>query len=118
MDIRLLEPGVLYASLPPEPQLRPELVLLRQRIPENGKTHVILDLARVEIISSPSIGGLLLLQKQLSEHGRKLVLCSARLATKCIFRVAGLDSLLELAANKSDALAAVHRTQTDLGLET
>jgi len=118
MDIRLLEPGVLYASLPPEPQLRPELVLLRQSIPEDEETHVILDLSRVEIITSPSIGGLLLLQRQLSQHGRKLVLCSARLATKCIFRVAGLESLLELAADKSEALAALHRSQTDLGLGT
>ena len=114
MDIRLLEPGVLYALLPPEPQLRPELTLLRQGVPGNEEAHLVLDLSRVEIITSPSIGGLLLLQRQLSQRGRRLVLCSARLATKCIFRVAGLDTLFDLAADKSEALAAVRRSQANL----
>jgi anti-anti-sigma factor len=118
MDIRLLEPGILYVSLPPEPQLHPELVLLRRRLSEDGEMHVILDFSRVEIITSPSIGALLLLQRQLSQRGWKLVLCSVRPATTCIFRVAGLDLLLELAADKSEALAVVHRSQSDLGLET
>jgi anti-anti-sigma factor len=108
MDTRLLEPDVLYIFLPSEPQLRPELALLRQRFSQGRDMHLVLDLARVEIITSPSIGGLLLLQRLLAQQGRRLVLCGARLATKCIFRVAGLDGLLTFTEDKSEALTLLH----------
>lgn len=117
MDARLLEPDVLYVLLPSEPQLRPELALLRQRVGESADVHLILDLSRIEIITSPSIGALLLLQRQLSQRGRNLVLCSARLATKCIFRVAGLDTLLDFAADRTEAMAVVRSAQTSHKLQ-
>ena len=107
MDARLLEPDVLYVFLPPEPQLRPELALLRDRVPLMGNRHLVLDLARVEIITSPSIGSLLLLQRQLGLRERRVVLCSARLTTKCIFRVAGLDTLLDFAEDRMEAMTIV-----------
>jgi anti-anti-sigma factor len=109
METRLLEPDILYVFLPPEPSLRPELTLLREHLPEVGDRHLILDLSRVEIITSPSIGNLLLIQKQQGQQGRRLILCGARLATRCIFRVAGLDTHLEFAEDRSEALTAVRR---------
>jgi len=111
MDTRLLEPDVLYVSLPPEPLLRPQLTQLREHLPQMGDKHMVLDLSHVEIISSPSIGSLLLLQKQLAQRGRRLMLYGTRLATRCIFRVAGLDTLLEFAEEKSEAITAadVHK---------
>jgi len=113
MDTRLLEPDVLYVFLPPEPMLRPELTSLRAHLGETGDMHLILDLSRVEIITSPSIGKLLLLQRQLAQRGRRLILCSARLATKCILRVAGLDAMLDFAEDKSEALTAVRRSAAE-----
>lgn len=111
MDTRLLEPDVLYVFLPAEPNLRPELALLRERVPQMKGMHLVLDLSRVEIITSPSIGNLLLLQRRLGQEGRRMVLCNARLATRCIFRVAGLDTLVEFAETKADALSAVRRAR-------
>jgi anti-anti-sigma factor len=105
MDTQLLESNVLYVLLPPEPQLRPEAALLRQLLPQMGQTHMVLDLSQVEIITSPSIGSLLLLQKQLAQRQRRLILCGARLATMCIFQVAGLDTLVTFAKDRSEALA-------------
>jgi anti-anti-sigma factor len=113
MDTRLLEPDVLYVFLPPEPMLQPELTLLRTHLGETGDTHLILDLSRVEIITSPSIGNLLLLQRQQAQRGRRLVLCGACLATKCIFQVAGLDAMLDFADDKSEALTAVRRSAVE-----
>ena len=107
MNTRLLKPDILFALLPPEPQLRPELALLCQQVAQADGTHLILDLSRVEIITSPSIGGLLTLRSRLSELGRKLILCNTRLATKCIFRVAGLESVFDFTRDKSDALKAI-----------
>ena len=109
METQLLEPDVLYVVLPPEPSLGPEVTLLREHLPHVGDWHLILDLSRVEIITSPSIGSLLLLQKQLAQRGRRLVLCGAHLATRCIFRVAGLDAHLDFAENKAEALTVVRR---------
>jgi len=109
MDTRLLEPDVLYVPLPPEPQLRAEAALLRESLPQMKDTHLVLDLSRVEIITSPSIGFLLLMQKQLAQRQRQLILCGARLATKCIFRVAGLDALLTFAEDKFEALTVLHK---------
>ncbi|MBN1509289.1 MAG: hypothetical protein JW955_20760 [Sedimentisphaerales bacterium] len=113
MDTRLLEPDVLYVFLPPEPMLRPELTLLRTPQFETGDRHLILDLSRVEIITSPSIGNLLLLQRRQAQRGRRLVLCGARLATKCIFRVAGLDTMLDFVDDKSEALKAVRESAAE-----
>ena len=111
MNTRLLEPDVLYALLPPEPLLRSELTQLREQLPQVGDKHLVLDLSHVEILTSPSIGHLLLLQKQLAQRGCRLMLYGTRLATRCIFRVAGLDTLFEFAEEKSEAITAadVHK---------
>jgi anti-anti-sigma regulatory factor len=113
MDTRLLEPDVLYVLLPPEPQLRPEAALLRERLPQMRDMHLVLDLSRAEIVTSPSIGSFLLLQKQLTYRGRRLILCGARLATKCIFRVAGLDTLLTFAEDKFEAMSVLRGSPTN-----
>jgi anti-anti-sigma factor len=107
MNTRLLKPDILFALLPPEPQLRSELPLLGRKVAQANGTHLILDLCRVEILTSPSIGELLTLRSRLSELGRRLILCNTRLATKCIFRVAGLENVFDFAPDKSGALKAI-----------
>ncbi len=111
MDIRHLELDVLLASLPAEPQLGPELALLRRNVLAAQGQHLIVDLSRVEIIVSPSIGGLLLLRRAQAQQGRRLILCNVRLATRCIVRVVGLDSLFEVVADRRAALQALRRSQ-------
>jgi anti-anti-sigma regulatory factor len=106
----MLESDVLLASLPGEPQLRPELVLLQKRMAREPHLHLILDMARVEIITSPSLGRLLLLRRFLAERQRRLLLCNPRLATRCIFRVAGLDGFFEYVRDQTEALKAVRQS--------
>ncbi len=110
MDIRHLESDILFASLPAEPQLGPELALLRSNSLGAQDKHLILDLSRVEIITSPSIGGLLLLRRTLSERGRRLILCNVHLATRCILRVVGLDRLFEVTPDRFGALEALRES--------
>lgn len=110
MDIRHLESDILFTSLPAEPQLGPELALLRCNVLGTQDKHLVLDLSRVEIITSPSIGGLLLLRRALSERGRRLILCNVHLATRCILRVVGLDCLFEVAADRFGALSALRES--------
>jgi len=93
--------------LPCEPQLRPGLALVRQHLDRMRGKHLILDFTRVEIITSPSIGGLLLLRQVTSEWGGRLIFCSVRLVTKCILRTVGLDLCFEFAEDRSKALKAL-----------
>lgn len=109
MNIRLIEPDILFAFLPPEPLAQPELRLVWKHVSQNEPVHLVVDLSRVEIITSPSIGTLLLLRKLQSERGVKLVLCGPRLATKCILRVVGLESVFDYAHDKPDALKKVRQ---------
>jgi anti-anti-sigma regulatory factor len=104
MDVRLLEPNVLFALLPSEPLLQPELRLLGMQLTEREAAHLILDMSRVEIVTSPSIGGLLLLRQLQSDRGMRLVLCNVRLATKCILRVVGLDTIFTCVRDRPEAL--------------
>jgi len=106
----MLEPDVLFVFLSSEPQLTLELARLRDNLAQTAHTDLVLDLSCVEIVTSPCIGSLLVLRQILSQHGHRLVLCNACLATKCIFRVAGLDSVFEFANNKLDALKALRRS--------
>lgn len=105
----LIEPDVLCVSLPAEPKVQSELTLLRKRLAEREPLHLIIDLSHVEILSSPGIGGLLLLRQMQIERGSRLVLCNLALATKCVLRVVGLDSVFDYAEGKRDALRVIHR---------
>lgn len=107
MDIRQLEPDVLLVGLPGEPQLRPELALVRQNAARMEGNHVIVDFSRVEIITSVSIGELMRLQKAVSTWGGRLIFCSVRLVTKCILRTVGLELCFEFAENTARALTAL-----------
>jgi anti-anti-sigma factor len=104
MDVRRFEQKVWMVRLPGEPQLRPELALLRRRITDTDAVNLVLDLSRVEIMGSRSLGMLLRLHRLLSEKGRRLILCHARPTMKGVFRLTGLEDVFDFAADKSDAL--------------
>lgn len=104
MDIRLLEPDILHAFLPREPRAQPELRLLWKELSEMDPLHVIIDLSRVEILTSPSIGTMLLIRRLQSERAARLLLCNLHLPTRCILRVVGLDTVFDYATDKPDAL--------------
>ena len=109
MDIRQLEPNVLLIPLPAEPQLRPELAAVRENLSRMEGNHLVVDFTRVEIITSPSIGCLLLLKETVSQWGGRLILCNLRLVTKCILRTVGLDLCFEFAADRSKALTLLNK---------
>jgi len=104
MNVRLLEPGVLCAFLPREPEAQSELGRLWKELREKEPLHVIIDLSRVEVLTSPSIGTMLLIRKLQCERGARLLLCNLHLPTRCILRVVGLDTVFDYTPDKPDAL--------------
>jgi len=107
VSIRNLAQDVLFVLLPPEPDLCAELKRLNEQVSTKCDFHVIVDLSRVEIITSPGISNLLILRKWLKGAGRRLILCGVRFATKCVFKLAALDTVFEFAEDKDAALAAL-----------
>jgi anti-anti-sigma factor len=96
---------VLVAYLPfTEPQIASELAAVNDVVSDRGAFDVIIDFSNVEMISSVSTANLIILKQMLSGLERQLVLCSVSHFVKGVFKVAGLESLFEVADDKSAAL--------------
>jgi anti-anti-sigma factor len=108
MGIQNLSEDVVLVELPfKEPQIDDELKAVNEIASSKPDLDVIIDFSKVEIITSSSIGNLIILRNILHERGRRLMLCNVAPMTKCIFVVAGLKDIFEFVDDKSAALAAV-----------
>jgi anti-anti-sigma factor len=108
MGIQNLSEDVVLVELPfKEPQIADELKAVNEIASSKPDLDVIIDFSKVEIVTSSSIGNLIILRNLLHERGRQLMLCNVAPMTKCIFVVAGLKDIFEFVDDKSTALAAV-----------
>ena len=108
MGIQNLSEDVVLVELPfKEPQIADELKAVNEIASNKPDLDVIIDFSKVEIVTSSSIGNLIILRNLLHEGGRRLMLCNVAPMTKCIFVVAGLKDIFEFVDDKSTALAAV-----------
>ena len=103
--------GILTVDLLPEPEMATELENAAKVVREEADCDVVIDFSSVDIITSSSISKLLKLNKLLEGYGHKLVLCGLVIATKQIFKLAGLDQVFDFADDKSAALTAVQQAQ-------
>jgi len=109
MDTQNVPEDVIVVDLPSqEPQIANKLKSINEIVSNRADCNVIIDFDGVEIITSSSISNLIILHKFLHEHGHKLILCNIAFVTKCIFTVAGLDSIFDFADDTSAALAIAH----------
>ena len=108
MGIQSLSENVLGVELPSkEPDIADELKAVNETVNNRPDCDVIIDFSAVEVMTSSSISNLLILRNLMAEHGRRLILCNVAVVTKCIFTVAGLNSIFEFANDQPAALAAV-----------
>ncbi len=103
--------GILTVDLLPEPDMGNELEKVNKIAREEANCDVIVDFSSVDIITSSNIAKILKLKKLLDGFGHRLVLCGLISATKQIFKLAGLDQVLEFADDKSSALTTVKHAQ-------
>jgi len=111
MGLRNLSEDVLLVTLPKQPQQSDELEAVNTMLGEAIDRDIVIDFSRVEMLTSESICGLLILAKLLSGAGRQLVLCSAPPAIKDIFVRTGLLSVFEFADTESDAFTHLKNRQ-------
>jgi anti-anti-sigma factor len=110
MGIKNITDDVLFVELPSKsPKIANQLKAVNEAVSKQSNCDVIIDFSRVEIINSANVSNLLILHNMLMGTGRRLVLCNVSTVTKCIFVVAGLNTVFNFADDKSKALATVEQ---------
>lgn len=66
---------------------------------------VVLDLARLDYISSAGLRVVLIVAKRMKQAGRRLVLCGLQPNIRDVFEISGFLSILDVAGKRSEALA-------------
>ena len=101
--------GILLVTLPREPHLGDELDELTEVVSEGCNRDVIVDFSEVEMLTSETICGLMILDKYLSSSGHQLVLCNASAQIRHIFKRTGLATIFTFAEDEYAAVQAVRR---------
>jgi len=89
-------------ALPSEPHMGHELETTIKNASTRGQ-NIILDFARVEIMSSGTICSLMILERLLNGINRQLVLCAVPASIMGIFRLVGLQGLFVFAEDEGAA---------------
>jgi anti-anti-sigma regulatory factor len=96
---------VIVVDLPEQPQYGKELEQVNGLLCEIVDRDVVIDFANVQMLTSETICGLMILERLLRGAGRHLVLCSLPSAIKQIFVRTGLVSIFQFADDELGALS-------------
>jgi len=112
MGTERIAEDIFLIALQTEPHLSDELETVNEMLSKKCECDVIVDFARVEMLTSSSISNLLILHNWLDGCGHRLILFNVGFATKCIFKTAGLNKFFDFAEDKFAALKALQPAQT------
>ena len=82
----------------------PEFEARCKALIQEGSNRLLLDLAKLEYISSAGLRSLLVLAKAVKSTGGALALCCLAPAVREVMMVSGFDNILPLAADRAAAL--------------
>lgn len=109
MGIQFFSEDILVVTLPPQPQQSDEFEALNTMLSETIDYDVVMDFKDVEMLTSESICGLLILAKLLGGAGHEFVLCSVPASINDIFNRTGLLSVFDFADTEADALVRIQQ---------
>ena len=112
MQVQNLSEDVVFVVLPAEPQISDALKSFNKTVSTRCDFDVIIDFSKVEMLTSPSISNLVILQRWVYGSGHRLVFCNVSFATRCIFRTVRLDAFIDFADDKFAALELIQRAGT------
>jgi anti-anti-sigma regulatory factor len=104
MGIQNFSEDVLLIILPKQPQHGYEIEIINKLLSDSVDFDVLVDFSKVEILTSGSICGLILLDKLLKRSGHKLAFFNIPSAIKQIFVRTGLHAVFDLADDEFDAI--------------
>ena len=85
-------------------QTSPDAQQRLTRLIEEGETKILVNLEKVDYISSAGLRVLLVVAKQLKTTDGELRICSLNEVVKEIFDISGFDMILPVSASESEAL--------------
>ncbi len=85
-------------------QTSPDAQQQLTRLIEEGETKILVNLEKVDYISSAGLRVLLVIAKQLKTTDGELRICSLNEVVKEVFDISGFDMILPISASESDAL--------------
>jgi anti-anti-sigma regulatory factor len=103
MGIQNFTEDILLITLPEQPQHGEEIDIANKLLSDSVDFDVLVDFSKVEMLTSGSICGLMILGKLLQGAGRKLVLYNLPSAIEQIFVRTGLITVFDLASDELDA---------------
>lgn len=107
MGIQKLPRDILVVSLPAQPQYGHELEDINRMLSETVDYDVVINFADVQMLTSETICGLMILDRLLRGSGHQLVLYNLSLSIKQIFVRTGLVTVFRFAQNELDALGQI-----------
>ena len=100
-----------------EPHLNGELKTVADILTDRDDCDVIIDFAKIDIVTSPSLAKLLRLRQILTDNKHRLILCNINWFTRGAFQVTGLDGIYELTDDRPAAEAAMQLPSTVANLD-
>ena len=85
-------------------QTSPDAQQQLTRLIEEGETKILVNLEKVDYISSAGLRVLLVVAKQLKTTDGELRICSLNEVVKEVFDISGFDMILPISASESEAL--------------
>jgi len=81
--------------------------LVRSLVRSGGPPHVVVDLSRIDLISSLLVAKLVVLNKQVKRAKGRLSLCGLREVVREVFASTKLDTIIEVLDDEEAALASL-----------
>lgn len=103
MGIQTYSEDIFLINLPEQPQHGDEIDIVNKLLSDSVDFDVMVDFSKVEMLTSGSICGLMILSKLLQGAGHKLALYNLPPAIKQIFERTGLITVFDLADDEIDA---------------
>jgi anti-anti-sigma regulatory factor len=107
MGIQNYSEDILLITLPEQPQHGQEIDIVNKLLSESVDFDVLVDFVKVEILTSETLCGLMILSRLLKGADRKLVLYNLSPAIKQIFIRTGLLTVFDLADDQFDAVERI-----------
>ena len=104
MAIKNYSDSIILVDLPAEPNIRAELDTLMDILKAGGNCDVIIDFSNIDIMTSLSLSGFLMVRELIVSAGKRLIFCNTSAITKDIFTVTCFDGVFEFVNNVDHAV--------------
>jgi anti-anti-sigma regulatory factor len=114
MGIQNYSEDIILITLPEQPQHSQEIDIVNKLFSESVDFDVLVDFVKVEILTSETLCGLMILSRLLKGAGRKLVLYDLSPAIQQIFERTGLLTVFDLAGDQFDAIQHIQNKDSSM----